>query len=188
MKRFALLLILFSLVFNAMADGPWTVRSVPNTRLNGNDIHVSDPDGYLSDSVEMTINTALNAIRDKADVFVVTLTSIGDADPKHFATELFNYWGIGHRRCRNQQWCAAAFCRRPACLGDGDGLWCRRDAHRCQVRAHFYQYHQAFFQGWRLRGWPLCRCGRHRDRLWRYGSRWVEDDLARRRGWRRRYW
>jgi uncharacterized protein len=101
MKRFALLLILFSLVFNAMADGTWTVRSVPNTRLNGNDIHVSDPDGYLSDSVEMTINTALSAIRDKADVFVVTLTSIGDADPRHFATELFNYWGIGDAETNN---------------------------------------------------------------------------------------
>ena len=74
---------------------------MPNTRLNGNDIHVSDPDGYLSDSVEMTINTALNAIRDKADVFVVTLTSIGDADPRHFATELFNYWGIGDAETNN---------------------------------------------------------------------------------------
>ena len=77
------------------------MRSVPNTRLRGNDIHVSDPDGYLSDSVEMTINTALNAIRDKADVFVVTLTSIGDADPRHFATELFNYWGIGDAETNN---------------------------------------------------------------------------------------
>ncbi len=101
MKRIALFLILFSLVFNAMANEAWTVRSVPNTRLNGNDIHVSDPDGYLSDSVEMTINTALNAIRDKADVFVVTLNSIGDADPKHFATELFNYWGIGDAETNN---------------------------------------------------------------------------------------
>jgi uncharacterized protein len=63
--------------------------------LESNDIHVSDPDGFLSDSAEMNINTALCAIRDKADVFVVTLATIGDAEPKHFATELFNDWGIG---------------------------------------------------------------------------------------------
>ena len=101
MKRIALFLILFSLVFNAMADRAWTVRTVPNTRLQSNDIHVSDPDGYLSDSVEMTINTALCAIRDKADVFVVTLSSIGEAEPKHFATELFNDLGIGDAETDN---------------------------------------------------------------------------------------
>ena len=101
MKRIALFLILFSLAFNAMADGAWTVRTVPNTRLQSNDIHVSDPDGYLSDSVEMTINMALCAIRDKADVFVVTLSSIGEAEPKRFATELFNDWGIGDAETDN---------------------------------------------------------------------------------------
>ena len=95
MKRIALFLMLFSLAFSAMADGAWTVRSVPNTRLQSNDIHVSDPDNYLSDSIEKIINTTLCAIRDQADVFVVTLASIGDARPKSFATELFNYWGIG---------------------------------------------------------------------------------------------
>ena len=77
------------------AQTSWTVQSVPNTRLESNDIHVSDPDGYLSDSAEININTALCAIRDKADVFVVTLSSIGDDEPKRFATQLFNYWGIG---------------------------------------------------------------------------------------------
>ena len=95
MKRLYLLSAFIILFFSAFAQGTWTVQTVPNTRLQSNDIHVSDPDGYLSDSIEMSINTALCAIRDTADVFVVTLTSIGDADPKHFATELFNYWGIG---------------------------------------------------------------------------------------------
>ena len=83
------------------ASAQWTVRSVPNTRLQGNEIHVSDPDGYLSDSAESAINTALSGIRDRADVFVVTLYSIGDAEPKHFATELFNYWGIGDAETNN---------------------------------------------------------------------------------------
>ena len=82
-------LLLMSLAVSMMAQRTWTVQTVPNTRLESNDIHVSDPDGYLSDSVEMTINTALCAIRDKADVFVVTLTSIG-----HRVVQL-----LGHRRC-----------------------------------------------------------------------------------------
>ena len=84
-----------------VAQTAWTINTVPNTRLESNLIHVSDPDGYLSDSVEAVIDSALCAIRDKADVFVVTLTSIGDADPKHFATELFNYWGIGDAETDN---------------------------------------------------------------------------------------
>ena len=95
MKKFLLLLSFITLFFSAFSQTIWTVSSVPNTRLQSNDIHVSDPDGYLSDSVEMQINTALCAIRDKADVFVVTLNSIGSSDPKHFATALFNEWGIG---------------------------------------------------------------------------------------------
>ena len=101
MRKIVLLLLLMSLAVSTMAQRTWTVQTVPNTRLESNDIHVSDPDGYLSDSVEMTINTTLCAIRDQADVFVVTLTSIGEAEPKHFATELFNTWGIGDAETNN---------------------------------------------------------------------------------------
>ena len=95
MKRTLLLLFALWVSLTTSAQTLWTVETVPNTRLESNDIHVSDPDGFLSDSTEMTINTALCAIRDKADVFLVTLASIGDAESKSFATELFNYWGIG---------------------------------------------------------------------------------------------
>ena len=95
MRRITFTIALFFLTLSLCAQTAWTVKTVPNTRLEGNDIHVSDPDGFLSDSAEMNINTALCAIRDKADVFVVTLATIGEAEPRHFATELFNYWGIG---------------------------------------------------------------------------------------------
>ena len=94
MRKICLIFLIF-LSVTMTAQTAWTLKTVPNTRLQSNDIHVSDPDGYLSDTAEMTINTALCAIRDKADVFVVTLASIGDAESKSFATELFNYWGIG---------------------------------------------------------------------------------------------
>jgi len=89
---FAILLVMSVL---SQAQTVWTVETVPNTRLKGNDIHVSDPDQFLSDSAEAHINTALCAIREQADVFLVTLGSIGQAEPKRFATTLFNKWGIG---------------------------------------------------------------------------------------------
>lgn len=101
MKKLFSFLLCVLVVSSAIAQGVWTVRTVPNTRLEGNSIHVSDPDGYLTDSAEWAINSALAAIRDKADVFLVTLSSIGDEDPKHFATDLFNYWGIGDAETDN---------------------------------------------------------------------------------------
>ena len=94
-----LLLLLF--LTQATFAQTWTVETVPNTRLHGNAIHVSDPDGYLSDSTESVINAALCAIRDQADVFVVALQSIGEAEPKRFATQLFNHWGIGDAETDN---------------------------------------------------------------------------------------
>ena len=101
MKRLLFVFLSVWLAQAAFAQGVWTVETVPNTRLQGNEIHVSDPDGYLSDSVESVINTSLCDIRDKADVFVVTLYSIGDSNPKSFATSLFNYWGIGDAETDN---------------------------------------------------------------------------------------
>ena len=53
------------------AQNSWTLDQVPNTRTQSNYIHVSDPDGYLSPAAEMKINTALCAIRDTVDVFLV---------------------------------------------------------------------------------------------------------------------
>ena len=101
MRKTCLIILLICLNITMMAQRKWTMKTVPNTRLESNDIHVSDPDDYLSDSAEMNINTALCAIRDKADVFLVTLASIGDAESKSFATDLFNYWGIGDAETNN---------------------------------------------------------------------------------------
>ena len=102
MKRKGCLLLLWMcLCIGLIAQTTWTVKSVPNTRLQSNDIHISDPDDFLSDSTEMTINTALCAIRDKVDVFLVTLASIGNVESKPFATELLNYWGIGDASADN---------------------------------------------------------------------------------------
>lgn len=95
MKKCFWFIVMFFMALRIQAQSVWTVQTLPNTRLESDAIHVSDPDGYLSDSAEMNINTALSAIREQADVFVVTIGSIGEEEPKRFATQLFNYWGIG---------------------------------------------------------------------------------------------
>lgn len=91
------MLLLAVAIMPLFAKTAWTVKTVPNTRAQSNYIHVSDPDNFISAETEMKINTALNAIRSQADVFIVALGSIGNNDPLSFRTELFNYWGIGDK-------------------------------------------------------------------------------------------
>ena len=97
MKKLFITLLFAISVISLNAKTVWTIETIPNTRLQSNYIHVSDPDGYISDDYEMRINTALNAIRDQADVFLVALSSIGNDSPQAFRTELFNKWGIGDK-------------------------------------------------------------------------------------------
>ena len=98
MKKFIITLLFSIAILSLHAEKSWDVDNVPNTRLQSNYIHVSDPDHYISDTVEMAINTALCAIRDSVDVFLVCLNSIGDYTvPKDFAYKLFNTWGIGEK-------------------------------------------------------------------------------------------
>lgn len=101
MKKLFFTLILAITILPLMAQKPWTVDMVPNTRTQSNYIHVSDPDNYLSDEAEMKINTALNAIRDSADVFLVCLSTIGYEEPADFRNRLFNKWGIGDKDKNN---------------------------------------------------------------------------------------
>lgn len=102
MKRLTLTLMLTLVaILPLSAEKVWTVETVPNTRLQSNVIHVSDPDGFLSPEAEMQINTALNAIRSDADVFLVALSTIGGKNSKKFANKLFNTWGIGDKETHN---------------------------------------------------------------------------------------
>ena len=101
MKKLLTLLFALLMAQNISAQKAWTVETIPNTRLQSNFIHVSDPDGYISAETEKRINTALSTIRDTADVFVVALKSIGDKDSQMFRNELFKYWGIGDKNKNN---------------------------------------------------------------------------------------
>ena len=102
MKRLFLFLFLTLLMSqNAFAQKAWTVETVPNTRLQSNYIHVSDPDNFLSADAEDAINRVLASVADSADVFLVALGSIGNDDPTAFRTSLFNRWGIGDKKKNN---------------------------------------------------------------------------------------
>ena len=100
-KIFVFIILSYVTVFSCVAQRAWTVETVPNTRLQSNNIHVSDPDDYLTDVAEMHINTALCSIRDSVDVFLVCLSSIGYEEPADFRSRLFNYWGIGDKGKNN---------------------------------------------------------------------------------------
>lgn len=74
----------------------YAVTTVPDPKaLDGG--YVSDPDDYLGWSEEARLNELIQAIEDSvsAQVAVVMLGSIGEENPKDFATRLFNHWGIG---------------------------------------------------------------------------------------------
>src|SRR5690349_4075607 len=74
----------------------YTVETVPNTKLVSNS-YVSNPDNLLSASTVDQINQQLKILEDSstAQVAVVMLTSIGDADVFDFAQQLFRTWGLG---------------------------------------------------------------------------------------------
>lgn len=76
---------------------PYTRNSIPNTRLKGNGIHVSDPDNIIGKEYSDSINRILSAVRDSADIFVVAVDRIDNPNGDEFTNELFNYWGIGDK-------------------------------------------------------------------------------------------
>ena len=86
------LLLLFCLVLNAQV---YDVKTVPNPISNGS--FVSNPDNILSLETVNQLNGQLSELKrtNSSEISIVVLNSIGDNDIKSFATELFNYWGIG---------------------------------------------------------------------------------------------
>lgn len=99
MKQRLSILVFLLMSISMMAQ--WRIDNVPNTRLQSNDIHVSDPDNLVDDESEALINAACCSVRDSVDIFVVVLQSIGGDDSKDFATRLLNHWGIGDKDLDN---------------------------------------------------------------------------------------
>jgi uncharacterized protein len=84
------------LITSSFALAQYTPATVPNTKLVNNS-YVSNPDQIISESTVAQINNLLTDLEQKttAQIAVVVLDSIGDADIFDFTQELFNLWGIG---------------------------------------------------------------------------------------------
>jgi len=95
-KRLSFSLILL-IYFHLLSAQPFTVETVPNTKLLNNS-YVSNPDNLLSNTAVSQINVLLDSVERKttAQVAVVVLNSIGEADIFEFAQSLFVRWGIGN--------------------------------------------------------------------------------------------
>lgn len=94
MKHY-LTFILFTLtLISGLAQS--TVESIPNQKLIDNS-YVSNPDKILCETTVGQIDAILSAVEKEttAQVAVVAVNSIGEADIFDFAQQLFDNWGIG---------------------------------------------------------------------------------------------
>lgn len=74
----------------------YTIERILNPKVSGTG-YVSNPDNIISPTDVSRLNSLLTEMENTttAQVAVVIVQSIGDANPKDFAHELFNTWGIG---------------------------------------------------------------------------------------------
>lgn len=95
------LTIVFSLILiSGLAQS--TIESIPNQKLINNS-YVSNPDNILSLETVAQIDAILSSLEQQtsAQVAVVAVNSIGDADIFEFAQQLFDHWGIGNASTDN---------------------------------------------------------------------------------------
>lgn len=94
MKRIILVVVLFLLSSNFVFS-QYNISTVPDPAKTGG--YVSNPDGILSQNIVDSLNVLLKKADDSGYVqtAIVILNSVGETDAKTFATDLFNYWGIG---------------------------------------------------------------------------------------------
>ncbi|PIG91760.1 TPM domain-containing protein [Gloeocapsopsis sp. IPPAS B-1203] len=88
---------IFSVILFPLSGLAVTVEEVPNPRKEYGG-WVSDMAGILSDETEAQINQMISELEAEkgTEMAVVTVPETSPAiSPKTFATELFNYWGIG---------------------------------------------------------------------------------------------
>ncbi len=85
------------------AAAEYTVRTVPNVQLSSASRFVSNPDGILSAESVYRIDTMLLRLKEQrsAQVAVVVVESIGDADPRMFVHDLLNLWQVGEKGSDN---------------------------------------------------------------------------------------
>ena len=98
-------ILIFSLllIFSGISAQVYTVDNVPNAQVRNARAYVSNPDKILSSATVATLDTMLYNLKqtNSVEFAVVVLNSIGEADPKDFATRLFEKWGIGQKEKDN---------------------------------------------------------------------------------------
>ncbi len=97
-----LLIVLCSLANFAFAT-EYTVTTIPNPKTADAHAFVSNPDGILKQETVQTLNIYLDSLQAQtgAEVAVVAVNSIGQADYFTFANELFAEWKIGKTKQDN---------------------------------------------------------------------------------------
>jgi uncharacterized protein len=96
-------LLCFSAIAFPVTSQAITVQEVPNPRQVNNN-WVTDKANILSDSTETQLNHMISDLEAKngSEIAVVTVPDTKpSATPKAFATELFNFWGIGKKGKNN---------------------------------------------------------------------------------------
>ena len=98
MKPIFAVLLLFFVLPLALPLRAETVQSVPNP-LRTNRSWVSDNANVIDAHSENQTNIAIENFKKQTggEIAVVTINNTGGETPKEFATELFNYWGIGEK-------------------------------------------------------------------------------------------
>lgn len=99
MKKFLVVIFLLLGVSGILDAKNYTPKTVPNVQAVDYRHFVSNPDGILSREAVYQIDTTLLRLKEAriAEVAVVAVESIGFAEPREFATELFRHWGIGEK-------------------------------------------------------------------------------------------
>lgn len=96
MKRIVTLLI-GALAVLQLAAATYTVKSVPDVHRLDRERFVSNPDGILPASAVTRIDARLKEVRRTTgcEAMVVAVDNIDPEDINTFATDLFEYWGLG---------------------------------------------------------------------------------------------
>lgn len=96
MKKSISFLFFILLLITSHAQVYYSPSDIPDPKTYG-DGFVSDPDNFISDTDEATLNQIISNIRDKKgfEIAVVVVNSIDDQSVLPFATDLGNLWGVG---------------------------------------------------------------------------------------------
>ncbi|MDD3322269.1 MAG: TPM domain-containing protein [Paludibacter sp.] len=101
MKKLLLFILCSLTTFSFAVE--YTVKTVPNAITTNAHAFVSNPDGILNSGAVAQMNNLIDSLKSQtgAEIAVVALNSIGYADIKNFATDLFAEWGIGKAKQDN---------------------------------------------------------------------------------------